>query len=284
MAPTLAYTVHPGNGPYLALMHGFLSSSRQWLHNLSALSEVCQPVTIDLWGHGHSPLPDDAQQYLPEQYITALNAIRLELGATRWLLCGYSISAGLTIRYTQQFPQHVGAHIFTNSASAFADTAQIAQWRREGPQTAERLHTQGAKAIRRIPVHPRFARRLPKDVYDALLEDSAGLTPEAVAGALLHTSPNACIRDIAPLNPRPALLCFGTFEKRFAPYKDWAAVHMRQLQITSLQAGHAVNMEDAGGFNAAVCEFIEQHSNATADPSNPHAAAGDQATAPLTKT
>ena len=31
-----------------------LSSSAQWILNLDALGKVCQPVTVDLWGHGKS--------------------------------------------------------------------------------------------------------------------------------------------------------------------------------------------------------------------------------------
>ena len=33
--------VHPGEGPPMLLMHGFLSSRSQWRANLAALAAVC---------------------------------------------------------------------------------------------------------------------------------------------------------------------------------------------------------------------------------------------------
>ena len=255
----LAYTVHPGQGPYLAMMHGFLSSSRQWNHNLSALGRVCQPVTIDLWGHGKSPSPTDELAYHPDYYVEALENIRLSLGTDQWLLCGYSIGAALTIRYTQTYPEHVIAHIFTNSTSAFADEEQVTRWQSEAAESAERIHKGGLKAISRIPVHPRFAKRLPPDLYATLMEDAQTLSPTGVAHTLSYTTPNASIRHLASDNSRPALLAHGQLEARFAGSRDWAVAHMPHLTVVDLQAGHAVNMEDSEGFNQVVTAFVEAH-------------------------
>ena len=257
--PELAFTVHPGNGPYLALVHGFLSSSAQWMHNLEALSSVCHPVTIDLWGHGRSPAPEDPSCYHPVAYVRALEAIRAELGAGQWFVCGYSIGAGITIRYTHSHPRRVHGHLFTNSASGLATDAQMAKWRDDAETGAARIEQGGAAAIERIPVHPKFARRLPPDISQALLEDAARLSPRGIANTLRQTTPNASVRDIAAGNPRPALLCYGKKEKRFAAAKEWVVDHMAQLSMVELDAGHAVNMEDSDGFNRAVCRFIEQH-------------------------
>ncbi|XOV83014.1 MAG: alpha/beta fold hydrolase [bacterium] len=258
-AAKLAYTVHPGQGPYLGMLHGFLSSSSQWMHNLAALARVCRPVTIDLWGHGHSPSPDDPRAYHPDQYVEALEEIRQTLGTRQWLVCGYSIGAALTIRYTQAYPEHVPAHIFTNSSSAFADTAQIQQWRADAADSAARIHKDGLKAISRIPVHPRFAKRLPADVYATLMKDAQTLCPAGIAHTLTHTTPNASIRHLAADNPRPALLAHGQLETRFMEARNWAFEHMPNLTIVDLQAGHAVNMEDSHGFNTAVTRFVQTH-------------------------
>ncbi len=153
----------------------------------------------------------------------------------------------------------MSAHIFTNSSSAFADDEQIQKWRAEAGESAMRIARDGLKAINRIPVHPRFAKRLPKDVYAALMEDAQTLSPAAVANTLRHTTPNASIRHLAPDNLRPGLLCYGQLETRFADAKDWAVANMPNLSVADLQAGHAVNMEDSTGFNKAAAQFIAAH-------------------------
>ena len=84
-------------------------------------------------GHGSSPAPADTSLYAPEAYLEQFEQIRTQLGIERWFVCGYSLGAGLTIRYAHDFAQHVYAHIFTNSNSALADTAQIQEWRIRQP-------------------------------------------------------------------------------------------------------------------------------------------------------
>ena len=157
--PSLAYTVHPGRGPHLALVHGFLSSSRQWTHNLGALSLVCRPVTIDLLGHGHSPAPPDEDQYHPSVYVNALDQIRQKLKIQHWFLCGYSLGAGITVRYAIKHSDHVLGHLFTNSSSGFATAKQQqACGARMRCTQHQKFCRPVQRPIERIPVHPKHAK------------------------------------------------------------------------------------------------------------------------------
>ena len=256
---SLNYTVHSGSGPYLGLVHGFLSSARQWLLNLDELSEVCTPVTIELWGHGDSPTPENPESYTPQAYIQELESIREALGANSWFLCGYSLGAGITVRYTHQHPERVIAHGFTNSSSGFASSEVLANWQRDLPETAAKILAKGKQAIERIAVHPKHAKRLPPEIYEALVADAKKLTPTAVAHTLMQTNMQVSTRNIVASNPRPALLTFGHREKRFAATKDWVVENMENLTVVELEAGHAVNMEDPSGFNHAWRTFIQKH-------------------------
>ena len=85
------YEVHDeGNGPFLMLVHGFLSSRAQWRPNLAGLTRFCRPVLIELLGHGRSPAPADSQAYTVDSYLAAFEDIRRQVGAERWLVCGQS--------------------------------------------------------------------------------------------------------------------------------------------------------------------------------------------------
>ena len=90
------WRLHPGSGPYLVLLHGFLCSRTQWQPNLDALGAVCRPITVELLGHHLSYAPDDAEPYHPENYVSALERIRETLGVDRWFLFGASLGGGLT--------------------------------------------------------------------------------------------------------------------------------------------------------------------------------------------
>ena len=239
------------------MLHGVLSSAAQWQPNLAELGKVCRPVTIELWGHGQSPAPEDTALYSPAGYGRQFDLIRQQLGAETWFVCGYSLGAGLIMRYAMAKPEHVLGVVFTNSASAFASPDQVRRWQEDTPATAARILERGHAAIEKIPVHPKYAKRLPADVKEALLEDAANMSPEGVANTLLHTNPAASVRDLISSNPIPALMCFGKFERKFQSTRDWIVEHMPNLTHVDLDAGHGVNMEDPDGFNQAVSTFIE---------------------------
>ena len=253
------WEVCDGEGPYLLLIHGFLSSRAQWLLNLEALSRVCRPVLFELYGHGASPAPADAQAYAVDSYVAAIDAIRDQLGAERWFVCGYSLGAALSIRYALTHPDRVHGHIFTNSASAFADAVLVDSWRDNGSASAQRIRSGGKAALERIAVHPKHARRLPPAVYQALVADAESISPDGVAYAMERTMPTASVRSDLHRNERPALLVHGRFEKRFRAHREFAEQTMPRLAVVEVDSGHAVNMQAADAFNAAVASFIRDH-------------------------
>ncbi len=261
-----SFEVHPGTGPFLLLVHGFLSSRAQWAPNLGPLGEACRPVTMELWGHGRSPAPDDDTAYTPAGYVDAMETIRRELGAERWFVCGYSLGGALTIRYALTHPQRVAGQVFTNSMSAFADAALVKQWSETGRPSGDAIERGGMPAIERIPVHPKHARRLPSDVREALLLDTERLDPRGVANTIRHTTPAASVRADLATNRVPALLACGRFEKRFAPHRRFAEAHMPRLRVVEMDAGHGVNMQDAPRFNDAVAGFIRTHADEASAP------------------
>jgi len=254
----LTWRVHPGNGPFLLLVHGFLSSPSQWLLNLAGLARCCRPVTVSLWGHGDAPAPEAPQDYEPAAYVAGFEQIRTALGAERWFILGYSLGAGLTIRYALTHPERVIGHIFTNSTSALADAARSAEWRDAAEESAQRIIEVGHAAMERIAVHPRHARKLPAPVFEALCADAARHDPLGIANALRYTNPAASVRARLGENSRPALLVCGARERRFQPLRGVAAAEMPNLEIVDLDAGHGLNMEAPQAFNQAVMDFMEK--------------------------
>ncbi|MCB1684197.1 MAG: alpha/beta hydrolase [Pseudomonadales bacterium] len=252
------WQVHEGQGPHLLLVHGFLSSRAQWMLNIEALGKVCTPVTVELFGHANSPSPADPACYEPGYYVACFEAIRTALGVERWFLLGYSLGAGLTLRYAFEHPQRVTGHLFTNSTSGLADAAQRQAWRAGSKEAAAGIRSGGHSAMVRIPVHPRHARSLPEAVQGALLADAKLHNPLGIAMTLEVTNPAVSMRERLAENTRPACLIWGTKERRFTPHAEHARSAMADLRIVELDAGHGMNMEAPAAFNLAVAEFIDQ--------------------------
>lgn len=250
--------IHPGTGPHLLLVHGFLSSRAQFEPNLAALAEVSRPVVVELWGHGRSPLPEDPAMFHPDAYVEAFERLRKRLGVEQWMVCGQSLGAGLTLRYALDHPEHTLAHIFTNSTSALADAEWAENVRQGSAMQAEYIMKGGREAIEQMPIHPKKATRMPENVKALLLEDVARIEPAAVARTMQYTVPEVPMRDRIGANRVPTLLVCGTREKRFEPYRAFAEQAMPEIEIVCVEAGHAVNIESAEAFNAAAVAFVRR--------------------------
>ncbi len=253
----LYYEEHEGTGPYLLLVHGMLSGRSQWMLNLDALREVCRPVVVELWGHGRSPAPDDPARYHPNGYLDEFEAIRKEIGAEGWFVCGQSFGAGLTIRYAVRYPNRVYGQIFTNSRSALADEETVATYRKNALSRANLVLKHGREGLEKIPVHPIHARRMDENVKEALLEDAKLHQPKGFALSFQHTSPNLSVREMAKELRVPGLLVVGEREKEFHPSRVYAEQAIPRLTVVATPDGHAVNIQSAEAFNQAVKTFIK---------------------------
>lgn len=254
---TAAHQLHvevlDGSGPPIFMVHGMLSSQSQWRANLAALATVARPVLFELWGHGSSPAPEDAQRYAVDAYLAEFERVRLALGAPRVAVCGSSFGAGLTMRYSLRHPEAVFAQVFTNSMSALTVRAQSPG---QTETHAADIEARGAEAIAEMPFHPRHARRLEPEVRATLVEAAELVNPRAVAMAIRHTVPGLSVaRELEQIRV-PTLLVNGLWEKTFQPQRDAARERIPGCEIHDLPAGHAVNLEAADGFNAAAVAFL----------------------------
>jgi len=246
------FEVHDrGRGPYLLMLHGFLSSRAQWRLNIDALAQVARPVLVEVLGHGRSPAPEDPEAYRVSAYIEAFDAIRRQLGADRWVICGQSFGAGVTMHYALHRPERVIGQIVTNSNSAFSpvDPTDLDTRARQAEQG-------GLPAIEAMRVHPKHARRLPPAVRDELLADAALISPLGISRSLRVTRPDSTMIDKLEQVSVPTLLVNGRHEKKFQPLRDRAAARIPGCRVVDLPGGHAVNIDAAEGFNAAVTRFL----------------------------
>jgi len=246
-----------GRGPHMFFLHGMLSSSAQWRPNLAALIGLVRPVLFDLWGHGDAPCPEDEQYYTVDAILGELERAREELGADRILLCGQSLGAALTLRYSILHPERVQAQVFTNSRSALlAPEALISPEDRAARAVA--VESGGAAALAKLPFHPRHARRISPELRDAMIAVADAVDPRAVARLTRIAGPRLSVLGDLHRIVCPTLLVNGRSERTFQPLRDVAERRIRGIRIADIPGGHAVNLENPEGFNAAVAAFLHE--------------------------
>lgn len=245
----------PGR-PWLLLVHGMLTSARHWEPNLPELERHFNLARVDLPGHGRSPAPADIAAITADNLIAGFEALRRDLGAARWFVCGQSFGGGLTLNYARRHPDRVIAQAFTNARVVMRDNdhpeeiaarqARLASFRQEGPD-----------AMRRERFHPRFAHRFPPALREALAADADRIDLGCYAQILGEVMPALSLRNVldgAPLVP--TILINGRHERIFQPVRDELVRRWPGLAVADLDGGHSVNIENPDGFARTLIGFF----------------------------
>jgi 2-succinyl-6-hydroxy-2,4-cyclohexadiene-1-carboxylate synthase len=90
-------TIHQRNRllPNLLLMHGFMGSSDAFGPLTEFIKPICNPITIDLLGHGKSDPVTDSERYDARSQVSDLVSILSRLQLSNVWLYGYSMGGRL---------------------------------------------------------------------------------------------------------------------------------------------------------------------------------------------
>ncbi|HAX04133.1 MAG TPA: hypothetical protein DCX77_00515 [Acidimicrobiaceae bacterium] len=253
--------VHPGNGPIALLVHGALGSRSYWNDNLAALQQVCQPVVIELWGHGRSPSPDNPAQYEPAGYVDEFDRIRHELGAENVWVIGQSMGAALVMHYAVARPQRVAGMVITNSASGFADPIEWQERNRTMvSKIADQVDEEGVECLRDSWINPGRSKRIAQTTLNLLEQEFSEHSAKGISSSFRITNFALPLgRSLQEISV-PALFTNGIEEERFQKHLPRVKLIPR-VEIVELPASHAVNAHDPKGWNQATVDFITKHSN-----------------------
>jgi 2-succinyl-6-hydroxy-2,4-cyclohexadiene-1-carboxylate synthase len=81
--------------PHLLLLHGFMGSSEVFSHLIEPLSQFCNPVTIDLAGHGKTETPGDHFLFKTERQVAQMHTILERFSFENLYAYGYSMGGRL---------------------------------------------------------------------------------------------------------------------------------------------------------------------------------------------
>ena len=247
----------PGASVPLVLVHGMFASRRMWDLNRDALAARFPLVLVDLPGHGASdPLEGSAT---PGTLVQALEALRETLGVPRWFLCGQSFGAGVTLHYALAHPDRVAAQAFTNSRTMFRDAYGPDETALREARIAK-IRAGGREAMGREVFHPRHAKRFPEPIKTVLSEEADRIDIPTYMQLVGETAPALSFygQDAAPRVP--TLLINGRHERAFQTCRADLEQAWPALEIADIDGGHAVNIENPQGFDAALIGFLERHS------------------------
>lgn len=90
--------------PYLVLLHGFMGSGESFDHLIPELNSFCNPVTIDLLGHGKSEGAELHYRFSTKEQVTDLTKLIREQLPIPVYLYGYSMGGRLALQLALHRP------------------------------------------------------------------------------------------------------------------------------------------------------------------------------------
>lgn len=99
-------TIHQSNTslPYLLMLHGFMGSEKVFEHLINPLASICNPITIDLAGHGQTKSSKDPKKYRAKRQINQLHSLIRRLQLNDIYLYGYSMGGRLAFQVIASHP------------------------------------------------------------------------------------------------------------------------------------------------------------------------------------
>lgn len=255
-AKMFAEEVGLATGPPMMAVHGFLSSNAQWFLNQDALGQQLRLIMIELLGHGRSASPDREDAYTIDSLVAELERIRKAHNIEKWWVCGQSLGGAISVHYCLRHPERVHGLVFTNTRAAFGI-------KREGVSRDANNRPPAITSTRDLPVHPINATRLDESIKSRMVEAADRMELHCVELYMKRRHTWKSTDRMAELT-MPVLLVNGRWEKSFQPFVEQAQELIADLEVVTLEGGHAINAERPEEFNRAVLDFVDRRGGSDA--------------------
>jgi 3-oxoadipate enol-lactonase len=240
----------PHDAPALVLLHAIGTSLRMWAPQAPELSRERRLISVDLRGHGRSPVPPGpyAMDDLARDVVALLDRLDVE----RASICGLSLGAMVGITMAAIAPERVDRLI---AACVVAVPSSPSAWH----DRAQRVQAGGTAAISELVVERWGYRDRAPSIAAFVLEMLVATAPDGYAGCC-EAIAGMDLRPALPLVTAPTLLLAGSDDPAAPPSvaREMAAA-MPSARVTVIDgAAHLVNVEVPDATTEAILEHLRR--------------------------
>ncbi|MGD0943356.1 MAG: alpha/beta fold hydrolase [Acidimicrobiales bacterium] len=243
-----------GRGPRVVLVHGFTQTSSSWAGVAGELEGGFEVVTVDLPGHGRSPVPEPGSGL-----AQAAGALGRAGGEATYV--GYSLGGRCCLHLALEAPELVERLVIVGAHPGIRDEPSRRLRREADDRLAAELERGGdammPEFVDRWLAGPLFAHLTEEqaDRPSRLSSSAAGLAASLRTAGTGTQSP--LWESLGELE-MPVLVVVGEDDGKFRPIAERTAEAIganARLAVVA-GAGHAVFLERPGAFVALVREFM----------------------------
>lgn len=238
------YRSSSARAPTILLSHGYSATSAMWGGQVDALTRTHDLIVWDMRGHGQSDSPEDPVRYSERDTVEDMAAILDACGVERAIIGGLSLGGYMSLAFNVAYPERCTALMLFDTGPGYRKDQPRAAWNRTAEARAAAFEADGLAALGageevRISQH-RSARGLAHAARGMLAQ---------VDGRIIQSLPHIRV---------PTLVLVGAEDEPFRIATDYMASKIPHAhKVVLADAGHAANIDQPGGFNAAVIEFLQ---------------------------
>ena len=255
--------IHQSNPtlPHLILFHGFMGSGEAFTPLLKDLSEFCNPITIDLKGHGKSTGTEKADDYSTDQQVRELTSVISRLKFQSLFLYGYSMGGRLALQLALEKPELFNGLILESTHCGIADPDLRKQRRKIDRVRAEQITDDFSAFLEEWSQLPLFNAKQSSDsdYYYRIMEEQH---PPYLAASLrgFGAGNMPCVCDQLISFEKPVQLIAGSEDQK---YVDKISEIAQLLPSSNLNivydAAHRVHVDRPKDVTQILNSFIQSH-------------------------
>lgn len=247
--------------PWMLLFHGFMGSSKAMEPLAGRLTGSCNPVTIDLLGHGKSSVDPDPERFRPEMQITDIQSVLDRLQLKNLFIYGYSMGGRLAQLLLASDPSRFSGAIL-ESAHCGIEKASDRQNRSEiDEKRAVQIETDFDNFLDNWIKLPLFDSPLTSSEvnYEQIQrEQSPGLMAASLRGFGAGVVPGVC-QAMAELTIPTGLVAGQTDQKYVDKMSEMAQLWAHSELNIIENAGHRVHADSPGQLAKFITQFLNKN-------------------------
>lgn len=249
--PSGLYYEVSGSGEPVVLIHAFSVDRRMWAPQIAALEKRFRVIRYDQRGHGNSAAP--LEPYSPHG---DLRSVLDTLGVGRATLVGLSAGSTLAIDFALAYPDRVARLLLASpGVNGYVPSAPLT-WTQPVFQAAGAGDAEGAARLwAATPIMTVYSGGTAAATVKSIVMDNVRLWTFRTNPAQPLAPP--AIKRLREINA-PTLVILG--ERDLPHIKEVAELLVKGVGgarlVTVPSAGHIVNLDAPGAFNAAVDAFL----------------------------
>lgn len=255
-------TIHQNrkNLPSFLLFHGFMGNQSVYDALIPKLSTFCNPITLDLLGHGKSICNPDPTRFQADRQISDLYSILDRLQRDPIFVYGYSMGGRLALQCITSRPDRFSGAFIESSHCGIQDKTKRTERRQLDEERAKQIETDFSEFIYKWVKLPLFSssQKQQKIHLQKLKKQDPKLMAASLRGFGAGVMPPVC-KKLEEIRV-PLYLAAGGKDQKYVKRMSEISDTLSHASFEIIQdAGHRIHADQPDKLVHLLKFFIENH-------------------------